>query len=345
MAYQIINPLPSVSQLQHAWPLSAAVQQHIQAHRREIQAILRGQDDRLLLIVGPCSAWPKEAALDYANRLQALQFAVQDRLKIVMRVYVQKPRTRHGWLGPLTQPDPWQAPDLAAGLYYARELMVKVAETGLAIADEAVFTDNASALLELISWLAIGARSTQNPQHRLFASSIDCPVGFKNPTYEALTLAMDGIAVAQQPQVMAWAGQQVHTSGNPDAHLVLRGSCAGPNYSLAHLQQVAQLMQQQAVRHPAVVIDVSHDNCRIAGQKRPEKQSEILWAILTSLQDQPSLRQLVKGFMVESFLQAGQQTLPSEPCALQAGLSITDPCLGWQETQRLIEELAQWSAH
>ena len=179
MAYKIIKKLPTGDEIVAHMPLSMAGYQSIAEHKGEIRDILSGKDQRLLLVVGPCSAWPYDAVLDYARRLVELNVKVSDAVKLVMRVYIQKPRTIKGWTGPVNQPDPLTKPDIEKGIKYARSLMIKVVEMGLPIADEALFTHNARCFLELLSWVAIGARSSEDQEHRIFASSIDCPVGMK----------------------------------------------------------------------------------------------------------------------------------------------------------------------
>src|SRR5476649_131726 len=224
MNYAIIKKLPPVDDIIHAMPLSNAGYQQITQDREEVKAIFEGTDPRLLVIVGPCSAWPKEAVLVYAKKLQALNEQIKHAIKIVMRVYIQKPRTTKGWTGPVNQPDPLGNPDIADGVQYTREMMIKVIEMGLPIADEALFTHNAKCFMELLSWVAIGARSTEDQEHRIFTSAINCLVGMKNPTHGSLKIAANSIIAAQYPHVAVFDGNAVQTKGNPYAHVVLRGS-------------------------------------------------------------------------------------------------------------------------
>ncbi|MCE3269447.1 MAG: 3-deoxy-7-phosphoheptulonate synthase, partial [Burkholderiales bacterium] len=264
MAYKIIKKLPTGDQIIANNPLSSAGYQSIEEHKREIRDILSGKDQRLLLVVGPCSAWPSDAVLEYASRLVKLNAQVKDAVKLVMRVYIQKPRTVKGWTGPVNQPDPLAAPDLTRGIEYARSLMVKVVEMGLPIADEALFTHNARGFLELMSWVAIGARSSEDQEHRIFASSIDCPVGIKNPTHGSLKIAVNGVIAAQHPHVAVFDGYEVETDGNLFAHLVLRGGDGKPNYSLEHIAEAANYIKAGKIKNPGIMVDVSHDNCLIA---------------------------------------------------------------------------------
>lgn len=341
MNYTIIKKLPAVEEIIQACPLSSSAQQKILQDRQEVKDILAGKDPRYLMIVGPCSAWPNTAVLDYAEKLVQLNERVKHLLKLVMRVYIQKPRTTKGWTGPVNQPNPFAYPDIEAGILYTRRMMVQVIEMGLPIADEALFTHNAKGFLELLSWVAIGARSAEDQEHRIFASAIDCPVGLKNPTHGSLAVGINSIIAAQHPHVAVFDGFEVQTHGNPYAHLVLRGSNNMPNYSLKHLAEVQQMMAQHAISHPSVIIDASHDNCVVQGKKDPRLQPKIVLDIIDSLRDQPQLKKLVKGFMVESFLQEGNQSVDlHHPEAIDlGGLSITDPCLSWAQTEELLLHL------
>src|SRR5580658_9503536 len=201
MSYTIIKKLPTAEKIIQAIPLSIEGHQKILKDRKEVNHILEGKDDRLLMIIGPCSAWPNEAVLEYAQRLVQLNKKLEHALKIVMRVYIQKPRTTKGWTGPVNQPNPCAHPDIEAGVKYTRDMMIKVIEMGLPIADEALFTHNAKGFLELLTWVAIGARSTEDQEHRLFASAINCAVGMKNPTHGSLSVAVNSVIAAQHPHI------------------------------------------------------------------------------------------------------------------------------------------------
>lgn len=218
-------------------------------------------------------------------------------------------------------------------------MMVKVIAMGLPIADEALFTHNAKGFLSLLSWVAIGARSSEDQEHRIFASAIDCAVGMKNPTYGSLAVGVNSIVAAQHPHVAVLDGDEAQTLGNPYAHLVLRGANHSANYSIAHLEEARLHMEKHHIVNPSVVIDVSHDNCLVNGKKDYRIQPKTVLAILDSLKDKPSLQSLVKGFMMESFIKAGHQAIYASPIDL-GGLSITDPCLGWEETEAFLLNLA-----
>lgn len=343
MNYTIIKKIPNPEDIISSAPLSFEGARDIEQHRAEIKAILAGQDKRKLVIVGPCSAWPNTAVLDYAKRLKTLSKQVEKKLKIVMRVYIQKPRSTKGWIGPVNQPNPFAYPDIEAGIKYARKMMMDIVNLGLPIADEALFTHNAPSFLDLLSWVAIGARSTENQEHRIFASAISCPVGLKNPTHGSLKIAVNSIVAAQHPHVAALNGYEVQTRGNPYAHLVLRGSQTGPNYSVAHLEEVKAQMIQQEIKNPAVLIDASHDNCLRNGKKDPLLQIDIVREIVKNFKKDAKSELLVKGFMLESYIKPGNQNIEKlDQCSIDLnGLSITDPCLGWDQTEALLLSLAE----
>lgn len=341
MNYSIIRKVPSMEDLRQEYPLSEENKLQIAQDRKEIQAIIEGKDPRLLMLVGPCSAWPKQAVLEYAAKLLKVSEALKHSLKIIMRVYIQKPRTIKGWAGPLTQPIPFEEENIALGLRYTREMMVNIISMGLPIADEALYIQQAKGFLELLSWLAIGARSSENQEHRIFASALDFPVGLKNPTHGALMIGVNSVIAAQHSHVTLWDGYEIKTAGNPYAHLVLRGSNQKPNYSIKHLQQVKNYMANNGVVNPSVLIDASHDNCIIKGKKDHHQQIQVVLNTVKNLKNKPELKKLVKGFMLESFLQEGHQPLSSTKKDFNfQGLSITDPCLGWEDTERLLFELA-----
>ncbi len=344
MNISIIKKLPSAEEIINAYPLSAHGHARIAEDRQEVKNILALKDNRFLIIVGPCSAWPYEAVREYACKLKNLQDEVKDFLKIILRVYIQKPRTTKGWTGPVNQPDPFLAPDIEKGIAYSRKLMVEIVELGLAIADEAVFTHNARGFIELLSWVAIGARSAEDQEHRIFASAVDCAAGMKNPTNGALDIAVNSVIAAQHPHTAVLDGYQIETGGNEYAHLVLRGGSSGPNYDTVHLQKAAQLLSTHRVKNPAILVDASHDNCKVNGVKQYGRQTQVVREVLALLKNNRALSNAVKGFMIESFIKAGAQKV--ELCTSKTidreGLSITDPCLSWEETDALVREIAAW---
>ena len=343
MNMTLVKKLPSAEELIQAFPLSEKGHEQVARDRQEVKDILSGKDSRLLMIVGPCSAWPYDGVVEYAERLARLNKKVRDRLKLVMRVYIQKPRTTKGWTGPVNQPDPCAPPDIAEGAKYCRSLMVKIIEMGLPIADEALFTHNAKGFIELLSWVAIGARSVEDQEHRIFASAIECPVGMKNATSGSIEIGVNSIVAAQYPHTVEFHGYQVETAGNPYAHLVLRGGDKGPNYHVENFYEAKKLLALHRVTNPAIIVDASHDNCKINGQKDPLRMIDVVEEVMKNVETHPDIRPLLKGFMVESFLKSGSQKIDEKnPSAIdRGGLSITDPCLGWDETEGLLTSLAE----
>lgn len=339
MSYKVIKKLPEMDVLLKDITLSDNGLASIRQHRLEIENILSGQDDRLLLVVGPCSAWPNTAVLAYAKKLLQLNEKVKDKLKLIMRVYIQKPRTIKGWTGPVNQPNPLATPDIEAGIRYCRELMINVVEMGLPIADEALFTHNSRGFLELLSWVAIGARSGEDQEHRIFASSLDLPVGIKNPTHGSLKVGVNSILAAQHQHVAVFDGYEIETDGNPYAHLVLRGGDGLPNYGVDFITEARDYLIKNEAVNPAIVVDVSHDNCLINGKKDFRAQADIILEVLDSIKDRPELKKVVRGFMLESFLKEGNQNIETVENVDLNGLSITDPCLGWEQTENLILDL------
>lgn len=342
MNYTVKQPLITFSELIRAYPLSEFLSHQIHCHRTEIKNILTGLDSRLLMIIGPCSAWPNEAVMCFAENLKKLSEKIKHKIKIVMRVYTQKPRTTIGWAGPITQPDPFSPPDINAGLIYARKMMLEIAKMDLSVADEALTLDNADGFLELLSWVAIGARSAENQTYRIFSSRLHCPVGLKNPTHGSLEVAVNSVIAAQHAHTTSLHGVEIQTHGNPYAHLVLRGSSDGPNYSETHLYLVKQLFEQHRVAYPAIIIDASHENCVVENKKEPRLQEKVIFETLNLMKKNGVYRKLIKGFMVESFLKTGNQLLShhTKNTVDYAGLSVTDPCLGWDESEALLLELA-----
>lgn len=341
MNITVIKKISPAEEIIQRFPLGEKEHKKISQDRNEIKDILGGKDKRLLLITGPCSAWPKEAVWEYARRLKALESKARKNLKIVMRVYIQKPRTTKGWTGPVNQPDPRARPDIEAGILYCREMMARIVELGLPIADEALFTHNAKPFVELLSWIAIGARSVEDQEHRVFASALPCAVGMKNSTAGSIKIGVNSIVAAQYPHVAALNGYEVETHGNPYAHLVLRGGETGTNYSTKHIESAKKEMEKHGIVNPAIVIDASHDNCLLNGVKNHDSQISVIRECMETFRKNPDLLKIVKGFMLESFIKEGNQKVDAgAPDKLdRGGLSITDPCLGWDDTEKLILEL------
>jgi 3-deoxy-7-phosphoheptulonate synthase len=327
-------------------PINPEIIEQVLSHRGEISRIISREDLRWLLIVGPCSAWSAEAVLEYAKKLARLANDVRDALRIVMRVYIQKPRTKRGWRGPLSQPDPFSPPDIELGMIYCRKMMLEVLRLGLPVADEALHTHNVGGFGDLLAWMAIGARSTESTDHRDLASWVDWPVGMKNPTSGSIEIGVNSVVAAQHGHTFVFNGRQIVSSGNPYAHLVLRGGYkTGQNYHPKCLYEAAELMKKERIKHPAILIDASHDNASVDGNKHHRQQIHVVGELLDYLGDTAysDLLPTFVGFMVESYLKPGAQKLEGRKRdeVDMGGLSVTDPCIGWEETDDLIHRVAE----
>lgn len=334
---QALGPMPTPSELAQAFPLTDAMAQHIQAARAEIEAILTGQDKRLLVIVGPCSIHDPDAALDYAKRLQVLREKHQDSLCIVMRTYFEKPRTIIGWKGLITDPNLDGSYALEEGLHKARQLLVEVNNLGMPTATEFLDMITGQYISDLISWGAIGARTTESQIHREMASALSCPVGFKNGTNGSIKIACDAVRAAHAQHYFYSpdkAGRMTvyRTQGNPYGHVILRGGDSGTNYDSTSISEAAKQLEHVGLT-PRLVVDFSHANC----QKQHRKQLDVAENICEQIRQGS---QHIAGIMAESFIEEGNQPM-TDLDALTYGKSITDPCLGWEDTQSLIEMLAQ----
>ena len=336
MGVIIEKEIPSPEHIKKNIGLSEQALNRVRIHTDEIKQIISGADaKRKLLIIGPCSAWPSESVLEYAQKLAQVSKETEDKLKIVLRCYTQKPRTTVGWTGPMNAPDPFGQEDIEAGIVYCRTMMRDIVEEhALPLADEALFTHNGGYFEDLLSYIAVGARSSEDHEHRVYASGLDVPVGMKNPTSGALEVAINSLIAAQHPHRYKFNGHQVKSSGNEYAHLILRGGDLGPNYDSNTLREVVKRMDDKGIVNPAIIVDASHANSR----KDPLMQPQVLEDVLGFDRE---LLTSVKGFMVESFLKDGKQdhTKFNSGLVLTPGLSITDGCLGWEKTQRLIENM------
>ncbi|MFC5632168.1 MULTISPECIES: 3-deoxy-7-phosphoheptulonate synthase [Streptococcus] len=304
---------------------------------RELADIIAGKDDRLLLVIGPCSSDNEEAVLDYAKRLSALQEKVKDKIFMVMRVYTAKPRTNgDGYKGLMHQPDTSKLPDLINGIAAVRNLHYRViTEIGLTTADEMLYPSNFTLVDDLVSYHAIGARSVEDQEHRFVASGIDAPVGMKNPTSGNLNVMFNGIYAAQNAQNFIYHNAEVDTDGNPLAHVILRGAVNEhgenvPNYYYDILLKTIAQYEKMGLANPFIVIDTNHDN----SGKQYLEQIRIVRQTLINRDWNEKIRQYVRGFMIESYLEDGRQDSPEI-----YGKSITDPCLGWDKTEELIQEI------
>lgn len=308
-----------------------------EARDHELEAIMKGEDDRVLLVIGPCSSDNEEAVLEYAHRLAKLQEEVKDRVFMVMRVYTAKPRTNgDGYKGLMHQPDTSESPSLINGIKAVRNLHYRViSETGLTTADEMLYPENLPLVDDLVSYIAIGARSVEDQQHRFVASGIDVPTGMKNPTSGNLNVMFNGIYAAQHKQSFLFNGEEVETSGNAMAHAILRGATNEygknvPNYYYDNVLETIEHYEKLGLKNPFIVIDTNHDN----SGKQYLEQVRIVRQTLISRDWNAKIKQYVRGFMIESYLEDGRQDTPEI-----FGKSITDPCLGWDNTEQLIREI------
>ena len=323
-------PLPSPTVLRDRLPVDVRLAAQIQAHRQTVRDILNGTDDRLLVITGPCSLHDPKAALEYGHRLSELSRQLDDKVFLVMRAYVEKPRTTVGWKGMLYDPHLDGSNDIATGLNVSRHLLLDLARLGLPLATELLHPMAADYLGDLLSWAAIGARTTESQIHREMVSGLSMPVGFKNGTDGSIDVASDAMGAAEHPHTHLGIDDTGHsallqTAGNPDTHLVLRGGHQGPNYDADSIRTAVDALQAKG-RNPRLIVDCSHAN----SGKDPLKQPEVLNDLL---EQRRKGEKHIAGVMLESHLQDGKQPLQKP---LQYGLSITDGCLGWDRTEQLL---------
>lgn len=327
-------------EVKRMYPLTPEMEKCFSQRDHDIKRILNGDDDRLLLLIGPCSADRMDSVLDYMGRLRELQEKVKDRIFIVPRCYTNKPRTTGlGYMGMLHQPNPEDKPDMFQGLISIRELHMRIiSETGFTCADEMLYTENYKYLDDLLAYVAVGARSVEDQQHRLTASGIEVPVGMKNPTSGDLSVVMNALTAAQNAHTFIYRGWEAHSTGNPYAHVILRGYVnkhgqTHPNYHYEDILLVSRLYEEHPdLLHPAIVVDANHSN----SGKQYLEQIRICKEILLNRNLNSSVKKLVKGLMVESYLEDGCQPVGGG----RYGQSITDACLGWDKTVNLVMDLA-----
>ena len=326
--------------LKKEYPVTEEMRKRFLQRDEALKKILSGEDDRIVLVIGPCSADQEASVMDYVNRLRALQEKVADRILMIPRVYTNKPRTTGaGYKGMLHQPNPDAAPDMLKGLIAIRELHMRVLrETEFSAADEMLYPENYKYLDDLLAYVAVGARSVEDQQHRLTSSGISVPVGMKNPTGGDISVMMNSINAAQHSHTFIYRGWEATSKGNPYAHAILRGYTnmhgnARPNYHYEDLSFLHECYEKNGLLNPAVVIDANHAN----SGKDPFQQGRIIKEVLQSRAFNPDVHRLVKGFMVESYLEDGSQHIGDGVY----GKSITDPCLGWEKTERLVLDMAE----
>ena len=333
---ELFNP----QEIKEMYPASPEGLEIKKLNDKEIRDVLRGASDKLILVIGPCSADREDAVLDYIGRLRPVQDKVKDKIVIIPRIYTNKPRTTGaGYKGMLHQPNPVANPDILKGLMSIRRMHVRAMnEFGFSCADEMLYPENHHFLSDLISYVAVGARSVEDQQHRLTASGLDVPVGMKNPTSGDLSVMMNSIRAAQGSHIFIYRNWEVESKGNPYAHAILRGFVDNygkthPNYHFEDLMMLARMYAEAtSLRNPAVIVDCNHAN----SDKKYLEQIRIAKEVLHSTRHSDEVRKMVKGLMIESYIEDGAQSLGG--CVY--GKSITDPCLGWEKTERLIYEIA-----
>lgn len=336
---KVLRNLPTPDEVKKEFPISEKVKQTKQKKDKILKDILAGRSDLFALIIGPCSADNEEALIDYTLRLAAIQEKVADKIFIVPRVYTNKPRTTgKGYKGMASQPNPEKKENMLEGLHSIRKTHVAVVEqTGMTCADEMLYPENYEYLSDVLSYVAIGARSVENQQHRLTASGVDVPCGMKNPTSGYLTVMLNSIEAAQSSHHFIYRQQEVETEGNPYAHAILRGSVnkhgkSLPNYHYEDLLLLHEIYSERNLENMAVIIDTNHNN----SGKRFNEQIRISKEVLESRRFSKDIEQMVRGLMIESYIEDGNQKIGEHIY----GKSITDPCLGWEKTEKLIYKIA-----
>ncbi len=335
-----IRKLPIPMEIKERYPLTKSVTKIKLERDEEIAKVFKGESDKFLLIIGPCSADNEDSVMDYISRLAKVQEKVKDRLILIPRIYTNKPRTTgQGYMGMVHQPDPEKEEDLLEGLIAIRRLHTRAIDaTGLTCADEMLYPENYKYLSDLLAYVAVGARSVENQQHRLTASGMSVPVGMKNPTSGGLSVMLNSIIAAQVPHKFIYRGWEVKTQGNPLAHAILRGSVNKhgqnlPNYHYEDLRLLYNLYSEQNLENMAVIVDTNHNN---SGKKYLE-QVRIAHEVMDSRRYSEDIRGMVKGLMIESYIEDGAQKIGEGIY----GKSITDPCLGWEKSEKLIYDIAE----
>lgn len=340
MGMNFKEKLPIPMEVKAQYPISDKVAEIKRVRDKEIKEVFKGEKDKFIVIVGPCSADNEDAVCEYVSRLAKVNEKVKDKLVIIPRIYTNKPRTTgEGYKGMLHQPDPNKAPDLLSGIIAIRKMHVRaIEETGLTAADEMLYPENRRYLDDILSYEAVGARSVENQQHRLTASGMDIPVGMKNPTSGDFSVMFNSVIAAQASHNFIYRGWDVTTDGNELAHVILRGAVnkrgvSIPNYHYEDLVLMMEMYEKLQLKNPAAIIDANHAN----SGKQYMEQIRIVKEVLHSRSHNTGLNKLVKGVMIESYLEPGSQKIgPNQVC----GKSITDPCLGWDDTENLIYTIA-----
>ena len=339
MGFTFLKKLPTPAEIRNQYPIDAAIQELKAKRDQEIRDVFTGKSDKFLAIIGPCSADNEDAVCDYLLRLRKVQDKIADKVLIIPRVYTNKPRTTgEGYKGMVHQPDPEKKPNMLAGLVAIRKMHIRaIEESGFTCADEMLYPENWRYLSDLLSYVAVGARSVEDQQHRLTISGIDIPCGMKNPTSGTLSIMLNSCIAAQGSHTFMYRGWEVKSDGNPLAHTILRGAVnkhdqSLPNYHYEDLVLLNEMYHKLDLKNPACIIDANHANSNKCYYEQPRIVSEVLHSRSVS----KDIEKLVKGVMIESYIEPGNQKIGEGVY----GKSITDPCLGWDETERLIYEIA-----
>ncbi len=340
MSFTYLRPLPTPDEIKTEYPLSERLTAIKRERDAQISNIITGKDGRFLVIIGPCSADSEDPVCEYVSRLAKVQEKVKDSLILIPRIYTNKPRTTgEGYKGIASQPDPEKAPDMIAGLISMRKMQLRaIAESELTPADEMLYPENWEYIRDLLSYVAIGARSVEDQQHRLTASGFDVASGMKNPTSGDFSVMLNSVYAAQHPHRFTFRGYEVDTSGNKLTHVILRGAVSKhgntvQNYHYEDIMRLIDMYDRMELVNPAAIIDANHSN----SGKRYEEQVRIVKELMHNRQISPDIRSMVKGVMIESYLEPGCQKIGEHVY----GKSITDPCLGWEESEQLIYDIAE----
>ncbi len=341
MSFQYVSQLPTPEEIRKQFPVPESLAALKKQRDQEIGDVITGKSNKFLVIIGPCSADNEDAVCEYIGRLAKVNEKVKDKLILIPRIYTNKPRTTgEGYKGIVSQPDPEKKPDFTAGLIAMRKMHIRaMAESGLTAADEMLYPDNWGYVEDILSYVAIGARSVEDQQHRMTVSGFDVASGMKNPTSGTLSIMLNSVYAAQHSHSFIYRGHEVKTSGNPLAHTVLRGAVnkhgqSIPNYHYEDLIRLQTLYQEHGLINPACIIDANHNN----SGKEYAQQIRIVKEVMHSRKLSPDIYKLVKGVMIESYLEEGCQKIGEGIY----GKSITDPCLGWEASEKLIYDIAEY---
>lgn len=340
MGFEFIKKLPTPDEIRNQYPIDAKIKALKEKRDQEIRDVFTGKSDKFLAIIGPCSADNEDAVCDYLLRLRKVQDKIADKVLIIPRVYTNKPRTTgEGYKGMVHQPDPEKKPNMLAGLVAIRKMHIHaIEESGFTCADEMLYPENWRYLSDLLSYVAVGARSVEDQQHRLTVSGMEIPVGMKNPTSGDFSVMLNSVTAAQSGHTFIYRAWEVKTDGNPYTHTVLRGAvnkhgqCI-PNYHYEDLIRLHNMYEEMDLKNPAVIVDTNHSN----SAKQYLEQIRISKEVLHSMRHSDDIAKFVKGLMIESYIEPGSQKIEEHIY----GKSITDPCIGWDQTERLIYDIAE----